>query len=96
MNASSSSARSSNQGWRDLYIAALFENDKSKMANKIAQAQAAIAFERRRLMALDNDIRERQLLDNALFSLRALRSCLAIPPGTSEETNWFRPRSSPF
>jgi hypothetical protein len=96
MNASSSSSRSSDQGWKDLYISALFESDKSKMANKITQAQTAIAFERRRLMALDNDVHERQRLDNALFSLRALRSCLSIPSSTNDEVNWFRPRSSPF
>jgi hypothetical protein len=79
MNSGSPSTSSCDQGWRDLYIAALFENDKSKIANKIVQAQTAVVPQRRKLLAFDNDVQQRQVLDNALFSLQALGNCLSIP-----------------
>ncbi len=67
------------RGWKDLYTEALFEADKTKVASKIAKALIAIACRRRQLLVLGADIRERQLLDNAIFSLEALRTCLSIP-----------------
>jgi hypothetical protein len=66
--------------WKDLYIAALFENDKPKIAQRIAEAQLAILARRRGLTLSISDVRERHALDNALFSLEALRTCLAIIP----------------
>jgi hypothetical protein len=66
--------------WKDLYIAALFENDKPKIAGRIAEAQAAILARRRKLTVSVADVRERHSLDNALFSLEALRTCLSILP----------------
>jgi hypothetical protein len=67
-------------GWRALYIAALFENDRVKVAEKIAMAQHAVAARRRQLFVSGNDAQERQVLDNALFSLHALATSLAITP----------------
>jgi rRNA pseudouridine-1189 N-methylase Emg1 (Nep1/Mra1 family) len=60
-----------------LYVAALFESDKEMIPQKIAQAQRAIRIHRRRLLEQHGSAQERQALDNALFSLQALRSCLA-------------------
>ncbi len=71
---------SSRVGWKELYTSALFETDKSKMAGKIAQAQASILRRRRELMKADADIRERQGLDTALLSLQALANCLELTP----------------
>ena len=71
---------SSRGGWKDLYIAALFENDKGRLAERIAIAQLAIGSRRRELLMSRNDPQERQHLDNALFSLHALATSLAIPP----------------
>jgi hypothetical protein len=74
------------ENWKDLYIAALFENDKSKLPRRIAEAQKAIGLERKMLLASAPSVRqlaqERQVLDNALFSLQALASCMAIPTGS--------------
>ncbi len=67
-------------GWRALYVAALFENDKPKIAGRITEAHAAIQARRRELTLSANDVRERHALDNALFSLEALRTCLSILP----------------
>ena len=66
------------QSWRDLYVAALFEKDRTKLPQRIVEARAAIADRRRKLFASGNDTRERQVLDNALFSLGALKLCLYI------------------
>jgi hypothetical protein len=74
----------SSANWKELYIAALFERDKSKFPARLADAQRAIRTERRKLLMSARNIsdvaQERQVLDNALFSLQALASCMAIPP----------------
>jgi hypothetical protein len=66
------------QRWRELYRAALFEKDRTRLPQRIFEARAAITVERRSLLTTGNDIRERQILDNALFSLGALKLCLTI------------------
>ncbi len=66
--------------WKELYIAALFENDKAKLAHKIAEAQMAIIERRRKSLMAHTDTKERQVLDTALLSLQALANCLAITP----------------
>ena len=73
-----SSLSGQTRAWKDLYIAALFETDKTMIPERISQAQLAIRRRRRHLLEAGSDLRERQALDNALFSLQALRSCLAI------------------
>ncbi|MFZ0284357.1 MAG: hypothetical protein WAL32_03950 [Terriglobales bacterium] len=79
MNAAPASKSSCNS-WKDLYTAALFENDKPKIAERIVEAQGAILARRRELALTVSDMRERHALDNALFSLEALRTCLSILP----------------
>jgi hypothetical protein len=70
--------------WKQLYIAALFENDKAMIPEKISEAQRAIRMRRRQLLEDPGcNAQERQALDNALFSLQALRACLAIPPSAA-------------
>jgi DNA-directed RNA polymerase len=64
--------------WKDLYIAALFENDKTRLAQRIAAAQVAIAARRQEVLVTGNDPEERRVLDNAGFSLQALAQCFAI------------------
>jgi hypothetical protein len=67
-------------GWRELYIAALFEKDKTKLAERIATAQLAICAKRQKSILSGNNVQERQALDNALFSLYALATSFAITP----------------
>jgi hypothetical protein len=61
--------------WRELYKAALFEVDKTKLPERIAQAEKAIALKARALFYVAGDsIEEGQALDDAVYALRALRN----------------------
>ena len=76
--------KSRQDSWRDLYTAALFESDKKRLAERIAEAQLAILARRQEIFMLgddgSDDPKERQVLDTALLSLQALANCLAITP----------------
>lgn len=62
--------------WHDLYQAALFETDRSKVPDLIAHAETAILARVRELFAATHDhIEEDQILDDALYALHALRNC---------------------
>ncbi len=75
MRKSLDSSRS--QEWRELYLAALFESNKARIPGKIAEAQRTLATRRSELLSSPaSDAKEIQALDNALFSLSALRNCL--------------------
>jgi hypothetical protein len=65
------------QGWRGLYSAALFETDKNRIPDRIADAEKAIVARARELFSACADtIEEDQALDDALYALRALQNCL--------------------
>ncbi|HEY1658465.1 MAG TPA: hypothetical protein VGG14_08965 [Candidatus Sulfotelmatobacter sp.] len=67
------------RNWRDLYTAALFETDKERVPARIADAEKAILVRARELFAAGADtIEEDQALDDALYALRALQSCLTF------------------
>jgi hypothetical protein len=83
MKDNATSSESLDYSWRQLYIAALFENDKRKLAEKIAIAQQVVGTRRKELFLSGGDTRERQVLDNALFSLHALATALAVTPRPS-------------
>lgn len=62
-------------GWRELYIAALFETNRSLIPVRIAEAEEAIVTRARELFSAGNDtIEEDQALEDALYALRALQS----------------------
>ena len=65
--------------WKDMYAAALFESDRTKLSERIGAAENEIVKRARELFALpgDND-EEAEALDDALYMLRALRSCLKL------------------
>jgi hypothetical protein len=65
------------QNWRELYNAALFETDESRILARIADAKGAIVVRARELFSVGADtVEEDQALDDALYALRALQSCL--------------------
>ena len=65
------------KGWKELYRAALFETDKSKVSERIAQAEWALSLRARELFHTDKEFfQERQAVDAATHALRALRSTL--------------------
>jgi hypothetical protein len=78
----------SDEHWKQLYVAALLEKDKSKRTRKIAEAQAAIVAQRQKSLVQgtdmrETDMRERQVLDTALLSLQALANCLSTARRTA-------------
>src|SRR6202041_940180 len=70
------SSKSMNSGaWRDLYKAALFEVDNTRLPERIAQAERALALRARELFQTAGDnIEEEQALDDTMYALHALRN----------------------
>jgi hypothetical protein len=65
--------------WRELYTAALFETDQNRIPARIADAEKAIVTRARELFAAGADsIEEDQALDDAMYALHALQSCLSF------------------
>jgi hypothetical protein len=65
------------RNWRDLYTAALFETERERIPSRIADAERAIQVRARELFSTGFDtIEEDQALDDAMYALRALQSCL--------------------
>jgi hypothetical protein len=62
--------------WRELYLAAVFEMNKSEVRSRIDTAQKAIVIRTRELFAFPANARERNALQSALVGLHALRSCI--------------------
>jgi len=77
--ADSSSATSGLPDWRKLYTAALFETDREKLPGRIDEAEKRLLQRSRELFAMPGDnIEEKHAVDDALYALRALRSCLKL------------------
>jgi predicted aspartyl protease len=75
---SSPSKLDSALSWHALYQAALFETDREMIPARIAEAEKAILNRVRELFVVNTDhIEEDQVLDDALYALRALRNCVA-------------------
>jgi|HubBroStandDraft_1064217.scaffolds.fasta_scaffold1982771_1 hypothetical protein len=67
------------QPWRELYTAALFETDQTRIPQRIGDAEKAIVARAQELFSASSDtIEEDQALDDALYALRALQSCLQV------------------
>lgn len=63
--------------WHVLYHAALFETDKRRVPQRIEEAEKAILTRMKELFGASIDhIEEDVVLDDALYALRALRSCV--------------------
>ncbi len=63
--------------WHTLYHAALFESDPYQLPRRIAEAENAILGRIKELFSSTADhIEEDIVLDDALYALRALRSCI--------------------
>jgi hypothetical protein len=76
---SSTDGKASNscEAWHVHYHAALFETDRDKLPGRIADAESAILARIRELFAVASDhIEEDVVLDDALYALRALRTCV--------------------
>lgn len=80
--------------WRELYRAALFEEDRQRLPSRIAEAETALVFRAKELFATRGmNIDEEQAIEDALYALIALRQCLELdrrvfsPEGTREHKN---------
>lgn len=74
---SSPGSSSSALSWHALYQAALFETDREMIPQRIAQAEQAILDRVKELFVVNTDhIEEDQVLEDALYALRALRNCV--------------------
>jgi hypothetical protein len=70
---------SSAKNWRDLYVAALLEGNEHRIPRLIADAEQAIVERARELFGTSGDnIQEEEAMDDALYALHALKSCLAV------------------
>jgi hypothetical protein len=75
---------SSSLAWHSLYQAALFETDREKIPVRINEAERAILERVRELFLAKSDhIEEDQILDDALYALRALRNCVVPDVSTA-------------
>ena len=64
------------QPWYAAYMAALFEPDRTKIAERIREAENSIVDRSRALRNGRPDLTEQRALDNALHALHALASCI--------------------
>ena len=63
------------RAWRDMYKTVLFEVDKTKLPERIAQAEKALVLRARELFHKAGDsIEEEQALDDTMYALHALRN----------------------
>ena len=71
--------------WRELYKTALFEPDPGKLLEDVMRAESAIVLRARHLFGQPGDhIEEEHDLDDAMYALRALRSCVQSRSGLSD------------
>jgi len=71
------SASVSGQNWRELHRAALFESDDRILPSRLAEAEKAFILRERELFQMsDDNVEEKEAVNDALYTLQALRSCL--------------------
>lgn len=67
------------RSWRELYNAALFETDASKLPSRIEEARRALVFRSRELLATSpNHDGEVEAIEDAFYSLHALENCTKL------------------
>jgi hypothetical protein len=71
------------RNWKEVYKAALFEDDNSKIPQRIAEAERALAARALELFgAGDDQSREQQAMENARYFLRVLGNTHGMLPTT--------------
>jgi hypothetical protein len=64
--------------WRKLYLAALFETDRSRLPIRISHAERALIERERELFTAESGPEEKTAVNNALHALQALRMCIEL------------------
>src|ERR1700704_2745739 len=79
-NMQSEAEKPAERAWRDLYLAALFEADSSRLPERIAEAECALSLRDRDLWYSGGDHdREKHALIGAMRALEALRNIHQCP-----------------
>lgn len=65
---------STQKSWKVLYRAAILENNKSIVSQRVSQAEDAVIARTRELFYQPTSMEERDELDDALYALRAFRT----------------------
>lgn len=73
MNSASSPCRGRTD-WRTLYRTAILETDKDAIPERVAVAEDAIIVRQREIFYTEGSLDEKDLLEDALYALRALRN----------------------
>ena len=60
--------------WKALYKAAIYETDSRVGSQKVAEAEKAVLLRERELFYGEGTLEEKEVLEDALYCLRALRS----------------------
>jgi hypothetical protein len=82
----------SGNDWKELYKAAIFEDDSVKLVARIAEAERALADRAAELFGSDETpVREQQAMENAAYFLRLLRKT----SGTPNTSTSYEPSSPP-
>ena len=66
------------QEWRELYLAALFEIERSQLESRISDAERAVRLRERELFSSPDSRQEQDALIAARNALRALRICYGL------------------
>lgn len=67
------------RNWRELFQAALFETDMSKLPLRIEEARRALVFRARELFATSRNYDdESEAIENTLYALQALENCVKL------------------
>jgi hypothetical protein len=83
-----SSISPNSSAWRNLYKAALFEVDKTRLSDRIAQAEKALALRARELFyAAADNMEEGEALDDAIYALHALQTNRRMPRAVATDTS---------
>ena len=82
------------QSWKDLYQAAICESKLNKLPGRIDDADAALVMRARELYyAVDDELEEKQSLEDAMSILHALRrSMKRRPSAVQSKSNLDYPR----
>lgn len=64
--------------WYEAYMSALFESERSLIAEKVRRAERLMVGRQRMLLAQSPSVPERKALDKAFHALRALELCLKL------------------
>jgi len=80
----------SGNDWKELYKAAIFEDDSVRLVARIAEAERALADRTAELFGSnETPVREQQAMENAAYFLRLLRKTSGTP------TTSYEPSSPP-